>query len=132
MRRERPNRPPWWRRLLRSRAMIAVNLLLVGFVGWTVASAVSEGSRADAQYDDLEKQIESLSSRNRGYSDVISQLGTSGFVEREARVKLGYQKPGEQVLVLRDSGAAVSGPKADIADPSLSNPQKWWRYFFSR
>jgi len=130
MRHERLNRPSWWRRLLRSRLMIAVNLLLVGFIGWSVARAASEGGRADAQYADLQKQIESLDSQNRDYSDTISRLGTSGFVEREARVKLGYQKPGEQVLMLKDGGTAADGSSAGADGPSLTNPQKWWRYFF--
>ncbi len=132
MRRDRSNRTSWLRRMLRSRLMIAVNLLLVGFVGWTVARAVSEGDRVNAQYDDLEKQIESLHSRNRDYSETISQLGTSGVVEREARVKLGYQKPGEQVIMLKDAKAAAGNSASADDDPSLTNPQKWWRYFFSR
>jgi len=112
--------------------MISVNLLLVGFVGWSVARAVSDGDRVNTQYAELEKQIESLRSQNRDYSETISQLGTSGFVEREARVKLGYQKQGEQVLMLRDLGSSSDGQPADADDPSLSNPQKWWRYFFGR
>jgi len=132
MRRERPNRPSWWSRMLRSRAMIAADLLLVGFIGWSVARAVSEGDRVNAQYAEMEKQIESLQSQNRDYSDTISQLDTSGFVEREARVKLGYQKPGEQVLMLKDPKAGPGGPDADEGGSSLTNPQKWWRYFFGR
>lgn len=131
MRPQRLNQPSWWRRLLRSRLMISINLLLIGFVGWSLAREVAQGNKTVADYDDLQKRIGSLQTQNRDYADVISKLGTSGFVEREARVKLGYQKPGEQVLMLKDAqpGTADTAPAAD--DSSLSNPQKWWRYFFN-
>jgi cell division protein FtsB len=123
------NHQPWWRRLLRSRLMISINLLLIGFVGWSLFREVNQGSRVSAEYADLQKQISSLEKQNQDYSGVISKLGTSGFVEREARIKLGYQKPGEQVLMLKDAASSVA-PPSDIDDASLSNPQKWWRYFF--
>ena len=112
--------------------MISVNLLVVGFVGWSLARAVTEGNRVDSRYADLQKQIESFDARNRDYSDTIARLGTSGFVEREAREKLGYQKPGEQVLMLKDSAASADIPSAGSDESSLTNPQKWWRYFFGR
>lgn len=128
----RTNQLPWWRRFLRSRLMLAINLLLIGFVGWSLIREAGEGNRVSSQYADLEKQIASLDKKNRDYSDIISKLGTSGFVEREARIKLGYQKPGEQVLMLKDGGSAAAPASSGSDDPSLSNPQKWWRYFFGR
>jgi cell division protein FtsB len=125
----RANQPSWWSRLIRSRLMISINLLLIGFVGWSLAHEVNQGGRVSSDYQDLEKQITSLEKQNQDYSDVINKLGTSGFVEREARVKLGYQKPGEQVLMIKDAASAAVAVSAGD-DSTLSNPQKWWRYFF--
>lgn len=125
----RANRMPWGRALLRSRVMIGINLLLIGFVGWSLAHEAAVGNRAAAEYASLEKQIAGLDKKNRDYSAVISKLGTAGFVEREARLKLGYQMPGEGVIMLRDPEAAAQAQAAAEND-GLSNPQKWWRYFF--
>jgi hypothetical protein len=132
MKPERFNRASWCRRFLRSRLMISINLLAVGFVGASLARTVSGGNEVDAQYAELQKKITLLASQNSDYSEVISRLGTSGFVEREARLKLGYQKPGEQVLVLKDQPTALGVAAVSGDDPSLTNPQKWWCYFFSR
>jgi len=122
----------WWRRLLRSRLMLSVNLLLIGFVGWSLAREVTQGNEVSADLSNLKKQIAGLETQNNGYADTISKLGTPGFVEREARTKLGYQMPGEQVLMLQDAAAPADASATSLVDDSsLSNPQKWWRYFFN-
>ena len=110
--------------------MLSINLLLVGFVGWSLAGEVAQGNKVSNDLNDLQKKINEVEGRNKDYADILSKLDTPGFVDREARLKLGYQKPGEQVLMLKDSvSAAVIAPDAtDTA--KLSNPQKWWRYFF--
>jgi len=127
----RANSIPWWRRLLRSRAMLAINLMLVGFVGWSLLNEVAQGNKVSSDLNDLQIKIAVLQKQNQDYGDVLSRLDSPGFVDKEARLKLGYQKPGEQVLLLEDNTAAPLAPAPnDINVPGLSNPQKWWRYFF--
>jgi cell division protein FtsB len=128
----RANSIPWWRRLLRSRAMLAINLLLVGFVGWSVSNEVAQGNKVSSNLNDLETKIAALEKQNQDYGAILSQVGSPGFVDKEARLKLGYQKPGEQVMLLKDTAApmAASGSSASDDVSGLSNPQKWWRYFF--
>jgi cell division protein FtsB len=130
MRNFHANNAPWWRRLLRSKLMLSINLLLVGFVGWSLAGEVAQGNRVSGDLNDLQKRISEVKGQNQDYSEVLSKLDTPGFVDREARLKLGYQKPGEQVLMLKDN-TQTTAIAADATDVStLSNPQKWWRYFF--
>jgi cell division protein FtsB len=124
------NRAPWWRRLMKSRLMIAANLLLVGFVGWSLIREAAAENRAASEHAELESRIRDLEKKNQDYSSAISKLGTTGFVEREARVKLGYQMPGEGVIMLRDPEAASAARPSAIGD-ELSNPRKWWRHFFA-
>ncbi len=124
------NRSPWWRRLLRSRIMIAANLLLIGFAGWSLFRESADGRRLAREYAELEKQIEELEGKNSDYSAIISKLGTTGFVEREARLKLGYQMPGEGVIMLRDPESAAGTVSRRETDENISNPRKWWKYFF--
>jgi len=130
MRRIRQNSSPWWRRALRSRYMLAVNLLLVGFVGWSLANEVAQGNKVSSNLSDLKAKIAGLEKQNQDYGDVFSKIGSPGFVDKEARLKLGYQKPGEQVLLLKDSVSTALAPASDESSVGRSNPQKWWRYFF--
>jgi len=131
MRHARTNNDPWWRRLLRSRAMFAINLILIGFVGWSLLNEIAQGDKVSSNLNDLQTKIVALQKQNQDYSDVLSRLNSPGFVDKEARLKLGYQKPGEQVLLLEDNAAAPLAPaQANVDESGLSNPQKWWQYFF--
>ena len=68
-------------------------------------------------------------------------------MEREARLKLGMQKPGEQVVVVQDPlSEQTQGEEAGVetgveetmaqialgggSTVSYSNVKKWWFYFF--
>jgi len=117
---------------MRSRYMIAIDLLAVGFVGWSLANEVAQGNKVSSELNDLQAKIAAAQKQNTDYGDILSKLGSPGFVDKEARLKLGYQKPGEQVMLLEDASAPALAPvSADDADVSgLSDPQKWWRYFF--
>jgi cell division protein FtsB len=131
MRRVRANSTPWWRRALRSRAVLAINLVLVGFVGWSLAGEIAQGNRVTSDLNDLQAKIAGLQKQNQDYGDVFSKLDSPGFVDKEARLKLGYQKPGEQVLLLKDGVTApLSAVSDDNGGSGAANPQKWWHYFF--
>lgn len=132
MRHARSDKASWWRRLLRSRLMFAINLVLIGFVGWSLGNEVAQGKKVSSNLNDLQTKIASLQKQNRDYGDILTRLNSPGFVDKEARLKLGYQKPGERVLLLKDgvTTAAVDRSSADDSVSGLSNPQKWWRYFF--
>ena len=132
MKHSRANNIPWWRRLLRSRLMLAINLVLVGFVGWSLGNEVAQGDKVSSDLNDLQTKIAVLQKQNQDYGAVLSHVGSPGFVDKEARLKLGYQKPGEQVLLLEDGTATqvVNGASAPDGASGLSDPQKWWRYFF--
>jgi cell division protein FtsB len=112
--------------------MFAINLVLIGFVGWSLGNEVAQGKKVSSNLNDLQTKIASLQKQNQDYGDILSRLNSPGFVDKEARLKLGYQKPGERVLLLKDgvTTAAVDNSRADNGTSGLSNPQKWWRYFF--
>jgi cell division protein FtsB len=131
MKHTRDNRS-WWRRFLCSPLALGINLVLVGFVGWSLLREMGQGRNVSDNLNSLRKQIAGLEERDRDYSSTLAKLGTPAYIEQEARLKLGYQKPGEQVLLLRNvAPVADSAPVASAApSANLSNPAKWWRYFF--
>jgi hypothetical protein len=55
-------------------------------------------------------------------------------LEQEARLKLNLQKPGESVVIIpgvgggRELGENVAGMEGE--NKAISNPKKWWNYFF--
>jgi cell division protein FtsB len=119
-----------WRRFLRSRSFIAVNLAVLGFVGWLLINESSGGRRVALELEDLRAKMNRLEKEAGEYQAVMDKLGTDGFVEREARLKIGYQKPGEQVLLIRDAAGPMVAERSNSLSATSDNPQKWWEYFF--
>jgi len=84
----------------------------------------------------LKNEIIQLEQQNIQYKNLIAYLKTESFREKEARRKLGYQKPGETVIAIPkdsflhvDPGTTKTNETLDNK-PVLSNPQKWWDYVF--
>jgi|RhisoiCoNPM_1038542.scaffolds.fasta_scaffold00193_3 cell division protein FtsB len=117
----------------------------VGRLGWLVAGLavfavlagaafVRESLRArqiDREIESLRSEAERLRVRNFEISALESSLSSGEFLEREARMKLGLQKEGEQAVVVRTAEAAVTDPvRQDAAAQAVwSNAKKWWTYF---
>jgi len=47
-------------------------------------------------------------------------------------LKLGMQKEGEKVVVINKSGQGVEIGEGDNAWQYISNPARWWNYFFKK
>jgi cell division protein FtsB len=114
-------------------------------LGWLVAAlavtAVLSGAgfvreyfrsrQIDAEIRSLKDEAQRLQVRNFQVSSLEASLQNGEYLEREARLKLGLRKDGEQVVVLRKNDApTTSQPSATLAqDPGWSNPRKWWTLF---
>lgn len=108
----------------------------------------------DKEINDYHDEIGKLESQQKRLNDAMAFLNTDFFAEREARTKLGLQKPGEQIVVVPEDQLAT--PKSEATEkapkkaPRLAglptvtttssdgvttpveqkNPTQWWGYFF--
>ncbi len=83
----------------------------------------------------LENQISSLERENQDLIGEIEKMKTEYFKEKAARLDLGLQRPGEQVIVVVPSDNGVQKQDADkesSTDNDVSHFKIWWRYFFGR
>jgi cell division protein FtsB len=86
----------------------------------------------DREIASLKSEAERLRVRNFEISTLESSLSSGEFLEREARMKLGLQKEGEQAVVVRKEEARIAADPAGDADAeraAWSNTKKWWTYF---
>ena len=116
-----------------SRLGLAIAALSVVMV-LTGAGFVREVLRArqiDAQIRALKDEAQRLQVRNFQVSSLEASMRNGEYLEREARLKLGLQKQGEQVVVLRKDAAPAQAASAVAADatPDWTNPKKWWMLF---
>lgn len=105
------------------------------FVAISSARETYQGWKVDQEIHGLRAQVEMLEGKRLHLSEALTRLQSPEAVDREARMRLGLQKPGEQVFVLRDAAAVPSGsgslmPLHEDNETEVSNPRKWFRYFF--
>ena len=90
------------------------------------------------EIDRLQARAEILVVKNTELREQGKNTQAVGILEHEARLKLNLQKPGEEVVIVRDS-TTENKPETDgVREKSQnepfvssgSHPQKWWHYFF--
>jgi len=94
------------------------------------------------EIEKLEASIDRLEGRNQQLSDLMGYFSEESFLEKEARIKLNLQKPGEQVVIF--SGLNGQNDKEQLPNSQANgqsnrevsdltaNCWKWWEYFFKR
>lgn len=122
-------RPSWWV------VVIAGGLCLTFSI--SIIRELLNSNQISQQVHRLEDQVATESERQRQLQDLIDYLGSPTFQEQEARLKLGLKKTGEQVIVVppstptNDASSTSVTPTTDASGQPLSNPSRWWKYFFS-
>lgn len=86
--------------------------------------------KVSSEIMELQDEINQLEGQNQVFSQLINYLKTDSFIEQEARLKLGYKKPGEHLVVIPEEELVVDDEETD-ENKELSNPAKWWAYFFN-
>lgn len=119
----------------RSRSLFTSKVLLlvaIATIVVTVSAMVREGQRRKMvakEIRTMQEEVARLEQQRNRLGDLIRSAESPEFLEREARLRLGLQKPGESVLIVPEvTGAATGNETAPSASPS--NPQKWWKHIF--
>ncbi len=87
-----------------------------------------------AELTRLQKENAALEGKRLQSVELIDQLATETYVEENSRLKLNLARPGETVYVVEDGEAAENGKmqqgQVDSSANVMSNPKKWFHYFF--
>jgi cell division protein FtsB len=115
--------------LLRSRWFLALLVGAVITVGMGVGRAIVQNRVLAKEIEALEREAESIESKNGEFLEVAKRFQTSGFLEREARTKLNLQKPGEKAFAVTVVERSASSTAGGLAERE-TNLDRWWSYFF--
>ncbi len=145
------SRPSFFQRLLRSRLLFVGCLLALVVLGVGIGRQILRNRDLAADIASLERRARELEADHLRVSALQQALQTESYLEQESRLKLGLKKPGETVVVMRESSSAPDAfrpweelagdaappsavsASADISAPvRVSNPVRWWYYFFDR
>jgi cell division protein FtsB len=127
--------------MFKRKSFLVLNLGVLLLIGWGFAGEYVRNKQLESEIETLERRSEELAARNLELADLADRLAGPEMVEKEARLKLNLQKPGEEVVVIRGSGPVVTngsaspGTDADAEEGTgiaMSNPRKWLHHFFNR
>lgn len=114
---------------------LIANVAVLLVVGMSTIRETYRGWSVDQEIQALEQQAAALEGRRSELAAFANRMESPEYVEREARAKLGLQKPGEHVIILEGVKATGSQWSIDItptpppARDTRSNPERWWDYF---
>jgi 3-deoxy-D-manno-octulosonic-acid transferase len=78
----------------------------------------------------LQDQVNQLGYKKLESMDVLKYVTSEAFVEEKARSEFNLKKPGENVLIVKNTAEADKSVGFEpVEKPTLNNPAKWWYYF---
>jgi cell division protein FtsB len=114
-----------------SRKTVTVVLLaLAGWFGYKGLKIHEQRVSTAAEVSEMESRIADLSRNNQFLASSSAYFGSDAYLERQARLKLNYKLPDEQVaFVYKDTGTKDAAKVANGPDlKNLPNWEKWWYY----
>lgn len=115
---------------------ILAAIVLAGYFGEKIYSEYKRNSQIKGEIDALKAEAEKVRRNNDDLKEKITFFESSEFQEWEAKKKLNFQRPEENVAVIKPSPsgqAAETSEQVNVKEePSenISNWKKWWNYFF--
>lgn len=123
-----------------SRAKITtfISLMVLVFFVYSLTREIVNRQQINQKIRNLEDEVKTLETKNYETANLLQGWQSDNQLEKEARLKLGLRKPGEQVVIINRDNAPTSSQKnitptggAKNINDKGSNPYLWWKYFFS-
>jgi cell division protein FtsB len=125
-------------KVLESKIFISLGLIVLVFISIALGREIAHRNQIRNQIESLKSEISSLEQKNIELGSLIEYLKTPSFKEKEARTRLGLQKPGESVISVPEEEINEENSNLNIENSTNNskiantNPKKWWSYFFTK
>ena len=110
------------------------------FAVYSNVRAVIQNNKLAEEVNSTKQSVNDMETQAKKLELLSMYYQSSSYQEVEARRRLGLQKPGETVVIVKgipsDSTLnfeSIDSPSSHpAATPSQSNPARWWSYFFAK
>lgn len=122
-------------RIIKSRLFLFVSLVILILFSVALVKEILRQWEVNKEIDTLQDEIAELEKQNTQLNELIQYLNTNIYTEKESRLKLGMQKPGESVIAINleqtNNSHEDSHDNPDYTSVNkINNPLKWLNYFF--
>lgn len=109
-------------------------VILVLFV-YNYVKNWGQNNEVNQEITSLENNIQNLEQDNAKLEELIEYFNSTAYIEERARRDLGLKKDGEKVVIITNQNdrklPTISQPEEIKDQTNISNPKKWWDYFFN-
>jgi len=110
------HKKPFYRRLLEFRLFFVVNAVILVLLALSFGREFLRNMEIQHDIADLKAQATSLEAKSLEIAQLNTAFQTESYIEREARLKLGLKKPGEEVVVVQE-GSGMENRHEELKDP---------------
>ncbi len=112
--------------------ILLANALLLFFLLLAFGREYARNIQVNQEIAALERQKASLESQNLETLDLIEELSSEYYLEKQAREKHGLARAGETLILVKDD---LFSPRdgdegAEVLIENVSNPEAWFYFFF--
>lgn len=120
-------------RLFSKKMFMVYAAVAVFVIGSGLINMMVRDQSIEADIERLNEKADKLETRNLEIVELTKRFSTEGFLEREARLKLNLQMPGEKMVIIEhgEPVESVSAPTSNEVE-NITNRTRWWRYFFDQ
>ena len=115
-----------WKRILQSKIFTAVIFVMLVFSGYKAIERLPLLESVNREKDILEEKIADANIAETKFQGMSIYASSDAYLERQARLKLNYKKPGEEVVYIYHNNSQKEQIQA-LANPG-SNLRQWWDY----
>lgn len=121
--------------ILKSSVWLVIGIVILGLVLSAFIRITLQKAAIQRQIDELKAEKEKLESNNNDLAGLLDYFASESYKEREMRLKLNMQKPGERVVIISrpedKTGQDISSESGESSSVS-SGFKKWWNYFLGK
>ena len=105
---------------------------------YVLSTSLYKSYQVDRFISAAEDQNKKLEEANAALADDYNYYRSDAYKEKIAKQNFGLVRPGEEVIVLTKDGAVGLAPEESAGQIALqysngmSNPRKWFLFFFDR
>lgn len=120
------------KRVISSKALSYFLILILIFALVSLGREISYRLSLKKELVREQVQLQTLETENQELIDELLKRKTEYYKEKQARLKFGLSKPGEEVVViLEDDIGETSDKENRYLRQKVSNIKLWWQYFFT-
>lgn len=111
--------------------------MVIVYMTYILTTSIYNSYLLDRHIENFREKNEEIAERYRNNLSDLQYFRSDTYAEKVAKEQFNMVNPGEEVIVLVDQQVNVRAEELVTQEESLkeyrrmSNPQKWWYYFFN-